>query len=215
MKTIVRSILIFACAIALSSCSALAPKPTPTSTPTATSLPTSTSTPTLTPEPTNTPTSIPSDTPTLTATVESGYYSAPDNLYSLIPPKGWEPKDVGLNDPALLGPKAGGFTLNLTFARDTSAMGMDFYSAIAQDSIKAHLQNVTEISEDFLSTPDGLDYLRWEITDTQKGVLLRQIFYFYGAGDQMLIITYTRPDKQGAEYDAAVDQAMQTVRFNS
>ncbi len=122
--------------------------------------------------------------------------------------------EVGLKDPVLIGPQAGGFNLNLTTIRDTSDFDVFFYSAMAQDSLLERLENVTQISEDFLTTSEGLDYFRWEITDTQKGVQYRQVLYFYGKGGQIVVITYTRPDSQGEEHDDAVDAAMRTVRFN-
>ncbi len=197
MKLIIGAILLVISAIAFSSCGTLAPKPTATLTPTATSLPTSTPTPVLTDTPIPTFTS----SATFTQTLEPGYYSAPDNLYSLIPPEGWTPKDMGLEDPVLVGPRAGGFSLNLTFIRDTSDFGVDFYSALAQESLMEQLENATSIREDFLSTPEGLDYFRWEITCTQKGALFRQVYYFYGNGGQIVVITYTRLDNQGGLYD--------------
>ncbi len=61
MNTIDKTILLSVLAIALASCSSVAPKPTQTPIPTQTSLPTSTSTP----EPTKTPTQIPTATPVL------------------------------------------------------------------------------------------------------------------------------------------------------
>lgn len=214
MKTIGKAIIFSIVAIALSSCSAFIAKPTLTPTPTP--LPTTTSlpTPTSTPEPTVTLTKIPTQTSTLTPTPDPNRYYAPDNFYSLIPPKGWEPTDVGLDDPGLVGPKVGNFNLNLTFIRDKTAFEVFSYAAMFQDSLKEKLQNVSQISEDFLTTDDGQDYFRWEITDTQKGTLYRQVFYFYGSGEQILVITYTRPNHQGSEYDDVVNKAMQSVRFN-
>jgi hypothetical protein len=61
---------------------------------------------------------------------------------------------------------------------------------------------------------EGLDHFRWEMTNNQNGVVYRQIMYFYGAGDQVLIITFTRSNNQGRELDALVDETMATVRFN-
>jgi hypothetical protein len=207
-KIIIFSVLI----IALTSCSAFAPKPTETPVPTITSLPTLTST--LQPTITSTPTKLPTKTATLTPTPDPNRYYAPDSFYSLVPPQGWNPTNVGLDDPSLVGPKTGDFNLRLTFIRDKSAFDVFFYAATVQDSLKEKLQNVSQISEDFLTTENGLDYFRWEITHTQKGTLYRQVFYFYGDGDKILVITYTRLDNRGSEYDKGVDEAMQTVNFS-
>ena len=194
--------------------------PTETSTATATATntatSTSTSTPTEIPTPTRTATKtkVPTKTATPTQTHDPNRYYAPDNSFSLIPPEGWLPADMGLDYPGLVGPKVGNFSPNLVFIREKSTFDMSFYAAIVQDTLKANLQNLIQISEDFLTTDEGKDYFRWEITDTQKGVSYRQVFYFFGSGDWKLVITYTRQNSQGSEYDPVVDEAMKTVRFN-
>ena len=104
--------------------------------------------------------------------------------------------------------------MNLIFIRDKSPFDVFFYAATVQDTLKENLQNLSQISEDYLTTDDGKDYFRWEVTDTQKGVRYRQVFYFFESGDWKLVITYTRPNNQGSEYDALVDEAMNTVRFS-
>jgi GxxExxY protein len=207
------------------------PTPTVTSTPTATatSTATSTATATATVTPTPTLTSTPTETPTPTGTAtatesptktsastptpDPNRYYAPDNSYSLIPPGGWQPAEVGLEYPGLMGPKVGSFTVSLIFIRDKSAFELFFYAATIQGALEESLQDLSQVSEDYLKTDDGKDYFRWEVTDTQKGASYHQIFYFFSSGDWKLVVTYTRPNSQGAEYDALADQAMKSLRF--
>ncbi len=188
--------------------------PSPTTTATATLTPTPTSTETATPTPTSTPSSTPTKTSTATKTPDPDRYYAPDDSFSLIPPTDWQPAEIGLEFPGLIGPKVGNFSPNLIFIRDESTFPVFFYAAIVQDDLKESLQNLSEISEDYLTTDEGKDYFRWEITDTQNGISLRQIFYFFESGNMKLVITYTRLNNQASEYDAVVDKAMQSVRFN-
>jgi hypothetical protein len=184
-----------------------------TATPTATA--TATHTPTVTPTPTQTatPTTTPTITPTPTETRDPNRYYTPDNSFSLVPPDNWQEKEVGLKYPALMGPVVGKVNLNLVFAEESSTFMLAFYSALLQDSVKKVIPNLTQISEDFLTTDEGKEYFRWAITDTQNNIQFHQVFYMYESGDWKLTITYTRSISAGAEYDAAVDAAMKTVLF--
>ena len=198
------------------------PTPTETPTPTATATATATSTaiPTETPTPTWTATKTKPSTKTATPTQthDPNRYYAPDDSYSLIPPVGWTPADMGLDYPGLIGPTVGNFNLNLRFIRENTASfklayEVFAYAAFVQESLKEKLQDLSQISEDFLTTDEGKDYFRWEFTDTQEDVIYHHVFYFYASGDWKLVINYTRPRNQGSEYDTEVDDAMKTVRF--
>ena len=121
--------------------------------------------------------------------------------------------DIGSDYPALVGPKAGNIDINLVFVQEKSAFPVYFFAAQVQDSLKEKFKNLIQISEDYLTTADGKDYFRWEVTDIQQGVTYYQVFYFFESGDWKLVITYTRPKGQGSQYDAPVDDSMMTVRF--
>ena len=187
--------------------------PTPTATMTATPTPTATPTETSTPTRTATKTKPPTKTATPTQTHDPKRYYAPDNSFSLVPPEGWTPADVDLDYPGLIGPTVGNFNLNLRFFREKYRFDVFWYAARVQDDLKDKLQNLSQISEDFLTTDEGKDYFRWEFTDTQEGVIYHHVYYFYESGDWKLVINYTRLRNQGSEYDTVVDEAMKTVRF--
>lgn len=179
--------------------------PTPTATPTSTP----TATPTMTPTPTETPT--PTLTPT--ATPDPDRYYAMDGSFSFLKLEGWLEANAGLKYPALIGPQYGDFVVNLVIVRDQSELGMDFYAAQVQDGLEASILNAKTVSEDFLTTTEGEDYIRWEFTDTQNGLNFRQVMYFFGVDSELLMVTYTRPANTGAENDALVNDAMQNMRF--
>lgn len=189
---------------------------TPTPTATATPTRTPTSTPTATPTPTNTPT--PTQTATATATPtqtqDPRYFYAEDDSFSFIPPEGWEPLEIGLKYPAIIGPNVGNFNLNLVFVQEKAAFPLAFYVAQVQDQLGGFVQNLKQIKEDlFLVTDEGKDYIRWEITNINNGKHVHQVMYFFESGDWKLIITYSRGLNAGSEYDSLVDEAMKTVRF--
>lgn len=120
---------------------------------------------------------------------------------------------MGLEYPILIGPSVGGFTPNLVIVQEEVNFPMAFYSAVIQDSFAEIFQDLTSIREDFLSTEEGKDYFRWEVTNVQQGELLRQIFYFFESGDWKLMVTFTRPNNAGAAYDELIDEVMQTVKY--
>jgi hypothetical protein len=181
--------------------------PTPTATPSPT--PTQTSTPTRTPTQTASPTSTSSPTPTN----DPDRYYPPDNSFSILAPEGWQSIDVGLDYPGLLGPQIGGIYQNLVFITDTSPFPLAFYVATMQDSITTTIEDITSISEDFLTTSRGMDYFRWITENAQQGTRMRQTFYMFENGDWKLTIVYTRQSGEAPEQDAYINGIIDTIQI--
>lgn len=120
---------------------------------------------------------------------------------------------MGLKYPVYYGSAVGNFSPNLVFMEEEGMFDVFFYAAQAQDQALAAFPGLKSISEDYLTTTDGVDFFRWETTNVQQGKTLTQIFYFFGSGTWNLIVTFTRPINQGQEYDALVDEAMSTMRY--
>ncbi len=188
-----------------------------TATPTIT--PTATDTPTIIPSPTQTatpnPTMTPTITPTPTATHDPNRYYAPDNSFSLVPPPNWQPVDLGLQYPVLMGPKIGNDTLKLVFAEEKSPYINAWDQEISYEaSIKKLLGNVTEISAKWEHPEDQeslYGYYRWEIEATQNNTLVHQIIGFYPGNYLLMAITFQRPQAADGKYDALADAAMKTA----
>jgi hypothetical protein len=187
------------------------PTPTPTNTPTSTptSTPTNTPTPTLTPTPTDTPTATPSPTPTR----DPNRFYADDDKFSMMLPTGWTTKDVGEDYPQLIADTTSQKSPSVVFFTDTSDLPVAFLAATFQDALKENYQNVTTVSEDFLTTAAGDDYMRWEMNYTQNGMPIHAVFYFLEDGNWKLIIAYIRLKDSGSENDALVDAAVDSLRF--
>ena len=174
---------------------------------TATPSSTITSMPTITPVLSHTSTFVPTLAPTATKTQiptktpDPNRFYAADGYFSLVPPTGWLPVDIGMTYPSLVGFKTGNYSPNLVFTMENYPFLFDFYTAKVQDSLKESLKNVVQIREDFLTTNAGKDYFRWVIEDTQQGVVFHQAYYFFESGDWKLTITYSRTRNQGSVYD--------------
>jgi len=187
------------------------PTPTATNTPTSTPTPTPTATPTATPSPT--PTDTPTSTPSPTPTHDPDRFYSSDDRFSLVYPTGWKAEDVGLDYLALLGEMTGTYNPNIIFYTDNSSFPIEWYAAGVQDSLAERLDNLTTVSEEFPTTSSGKNYFRWELNFYQNGIPIHAVQYFFENGDWKLIIAYSRLRDQGAENDALVEAAIDTLQF--
>lgn len=90
---------------------------------------------------------------------------------------------------------------------------MAFSTAMVQEELTEALQGYKQIREDFLVTNEGEDYFRWEYGHQIDETRAHQVMYFFESGNWLLIITYSRPQAAGSDYDSLVDEAMKTVRY--
>ncbi len=89
------------------------------------------------------------------------------------------------------------------------------YSAFFQDSLKQDIPGLIQKGEDFPTTSTGIDYFRWIVEFTQKGVGYRQAYYMFGSGKWILVIRYTRLTNQSAQYDDQVEKAIDTIQISN
>jgi hypothetical protein len=181
------------------------PTPTATNTPTPTPTPTST----ITPTPTLTPTATNTHTPTR----DPNRYFAADGSFSMMTPAGFETQDYGLKYLGLVGPQAGGGNINLIFAGETNDASAIEYALALLEVLKATDPNRTLVSNESMTTPGGLEYIRMAVVYAVGGVEVQQIIYIFQQGDTKYSIIYTRPSDTGVEYDAMIDEAVNTFQF--
>jgi hypothetical protein len=197
--------------------------PTPTVTNTPTSTPTPTPTSTLTPTPT------PSPTPTKTPTPSFKTYLASDGSFSLNYPGDWALCDLDLEFDRLCGPFVGEHPIIiLNFEPEENDLDLQTFYISNVFFLLRDYPNLIPISSDplaglntpglvggdsltVLTTPSGLNYYRF------IGILdkdIRITLYFFENGNTKLTIGYSRGDQKGEEYDALVDEAINTLQFN-
>ncbi|OGO29180.1 MAG: hypothetical protein A2136_06605 [Chloroflexi bacterium RBG_16_54_11] len=102
---------------------------------------------------------------------------------------------------------------SIFFFTDESIFPVEFYAALVQDSMAKKVESLTTISEDFLITPGGKNYFRWEMNSSQAGKSVYSVMYFFEVGDWKLVITYARLINQGKENDALVESSIETIKF--
>jgi hypothetical protein len=185
---------------------------TPSNTPIPSLTPTRTTTPTIT----STSTTTPTITPTFTPTYDPERYYAPSREYSFILPLGWvavDPDDP-TEEPYVLGPQIGDYTLNLKIFREENYFGVSKYVEIVQSQLIAKDNSIKEIQENALISNDGESYFRWEITSVYEETVFHSVIYFFGEDTSILVILYDRRNDSASEMDPLVDKSMQTVIFH-
>jgi hypothetical protein len=185
---------------------------TPTATATTTPTPTQTSTPTKKPTATRRPT----NTSTPSPTIDPNRFYSPDGDTSLILPEGWKLADENEDEGvySVIGPISGNSIPRLVFMQTKMEFPLlGFFTAMIQDGYKDNLENYRQIGEEFLTTEDGKEYLRWEIEFTDQGRTRHEVFYFYESGDWMLTVLFSRLRSEGATFDDLVDESMKTVEY--
>ncbi len=168
------------------------------------------------PAPTVTPirtlTSGPSNPPGVnqTATIESTRFFAEDKTYSLVLPSAWVTGEYN-SRPAIFDPQ---HVSVVYFWEVSGSYPFESYAGNLKDHIMQQFKVIKQIPGELLVTDEGQDYYRSGIEYTSGQENVHQIFYIYSSGGWTLIITYSRPVSQVAEYDALVDTAMKTLRYN-
>jgi hypothetical protein len=115
----------------------------------------------------------------------------------------------------LIGPEAGDGNINLIFAGETNNLSAIEYASALLEVLKTTDPNLTLISNEIMTTPDGLEYIRMAVVYAVGKSEVQQILYIFQQGDTKYTIIYTRPNDVGVEYDAIIDEAVNSFQFES
>lgn len=215
----------------LAACAPKQPAPVPTQLPPSATAPLE---PTLTTTPTLTRTATPTTAATarLTATLaltptllsmgtadpdlvpESRRYTSANGMYSIIPPADWIYSPFKIADATTDGWYPPGTdpaqislgTILLTASLDITQMKTDW-----EKNLEAGFSDYTQVREDYLTSTDGLPYLRWELTYSLEGVPQRLVYAFYSTTSRSLILVYACSDADDNGYDRLVDETFKTL----
>ena len=96
---------------------------------------------------------------------------------------------------------------------DADDFGIAFFSAHVQDTLAEMVTNGIDLSEGFGKTTRDENYFYWIMEHDTNGKHQQLVFYIFGSGKSFLTIMYGRPVSTGAENDALIDAAMDTLVF--
>ncbi len=94
---------------------------------------------------------------------------------------------------------------------DADEFGISMFSAHVQDTIAGLVQNMVQVNEEFLNTPEGAPYFRWIMEHKTNGKEIHQAFYIFGSEKWFLTIMYARAKSTGTETDILIDETMNTL----
>ena len=178
----------------------------PTPTPTASSTAILTASPTV--APTTTLTLIPTQ-------AELGQrYTETTGGFSYIPPTGWVIVEFpGSTFKITHGAAANNFAPNINFVDEAYSGSLDSYVDASVSSITQTFPDAIVLGLEELTTNNGQRCLKVSIENTQSGIKLFQVSYFFDAGAKKIVAIYSRLADSGQENDVLADQSMKTFRI--
>jgi hypothetical protein len=136
-----------------------------------------------------------------------------EGLFSYVPPNGWKVSEFpGLKFKVCFGQPANGFAPNITVVDEASEKPLEDY---VKDNI-AFMQKLFQgqkiLGQADFTTSDGARAVKLitERDDAQTKKSLRQIFYFFDAGGEKLVVTGSSLAEDGAALDQVFDASMKT-----
>ncbi len=152
---------------------------------------------------------------TETPTLELGQrYIESEGGFSYIPPSGWEVVEFpGLKYKIARGVPTGDFAPNINFVDEAFSGSLDDYVTASLNAISQFFKDEYFISQEEFMTNEGQRSVKVIIENTQNGIELIQVFYFFDAGTKKFVVTYSRSADNGQENDILVDQSMKTFRI--
>jgi len=178
-------------------------------------MPPPTATPTLSPESEQTaapPTETP--TPAPTATREPGRHYEPEGGYSFIPPAGWQMTELaGLKYQVAI-TTAAGFNANINFVDEAYDGTLNAYISASRAALQQAYPDVKfGVQQEFFAAAN-IPAARLEASLTLNGQPLRQIYYFFDAGQRNYIATCSRLGDGSQEFVVeACNQSLRTFRL--
>lgn len=136
-----------------------------------------------------------------------------DGLFSYVPPDGWKVWEFpGMKFKVCSGQPAKGFASNITVVDEASEKPLDDYVKDNVANMQKLFQGLKILGQNDFTTSDGARAIRMvtERDDDQTKKRLRQIFYFFDAGNKKLVATCSSLAEDGAALDKVFDAAMKS-----
>ncbi len=136
-----------------------------------------------------------------------------DGLFSYVPPDGWNVLEFpGVKYKLSRGQPAKGFAPNINVVEEAYAKSLDDYVKDNMANMKKSFQGLKILSQNDFITSKGVRAIRMvtERDDDLTKKRLRQIFYFFDAGNKKLVATCSSLAEDGAALDQVFDAAMKT-----
>jgi hypothetical protein len=134
-------------------------------------------------------------------------------IFSYVPPNGWKVSDFpGLKFKISRGDPVKGFAPNIVVADEAYNKSLDDYAKDNLANLKKLFRNLQVIGQSDFTTSDGTRVIKLltERDDDVSQKRLRQVFYFYDAGNKKLVASCSGLAEEAPASDLVCDAAMKT-----
>jgi hypothetical protein len=134
-------------------------------------------------------------------------------VFSYVPPSGWKVADFpGLKFKISHGAPVNGIAPNIVVADEAYNKSLDDYAKDNTATIQKMFHGMKILGQNDFTTSDGARAIKevMERDDDLTKKRLRQIFYFYDAGNKKLVATCTALAETASVQDSVCDATMKT-----
>jgi hypothetical protein len=141
--------------------------------------------------------------PTATQGEGSTRHYEPEGGFSYLPPVGWQVvESSSLAYKAAVGPVENEFAPNLTVIDEAFSGSFEDYVELSLDNMSEFFQEFELLSREEFAPEKGPTGVKAVTQTVQGGRTLRQTFYMFDTGGQVLVVTCTRIADAAEELDA-------------
>jgi hypothetical protein len=134
--------------------------------------------------------------------------------FSFVPPIRWELKDApNIPYKMAIGPAANNFAPNINVVEEANDRPLNEYVRGNLAVLEKALKKFKLLKQDEFKTDSGLTAGRLITENEQRGVLLRQTFYFFSRDNKKFVITCTSLAEGGEKMDKVFEASVKTFRF--
>ncbi|MDP6542897.1 MAG: hypothetical protein QGH60_02835 [Phycisphaerae bacterium] len=135
--------------------------------------------------------------------------------FSYDPPDQWKISSMdGLDYRVASAPRRGRFASNINVVEESFGGSLEAYADGNIKSMKQGFKNLKILSRGEFRTKDNQPAVKLVTENSQRGMRLRQTFYFLGTGRTKFVVTCTTTARGGASLDPVFERSVATFRFH-
>jgi hypothetical protein len=140
-------------------------------------------------------------------------YTAPDKSFSIIPPEGWEERDMpGVKYKIFLTRPAEKFAPNIAFVDEASSLPLKDYVDASRKLLAGTGTSFKELSLEPFSTSGGLQGYRLSFKNEFTSIKLLQTQYYFATPEKKLIVTCSMAENDKRPIFSQCDQSAKTFQ---
>ena len=152
----------------------------------------------------------------LAGEVANQRYTAPDNTFSIVPPDGWEPRDMpGMKYKVFITQPAEKFAPNITFVDEASNLSLKDYVAENQKVLARLTTNYKELSLAPFATDGNLQGYRLSFKNRHADKDLIQTQYYFSTPEKKFVVTCSMAESDKRPISSQCDSSLKTFQVGA